>query len=371
VKLGLLQLRRARRRSAALIGTVTALAALVLLIATISATLFVSLAGAIATMRADVLVMTAAAQGTVQASRLSEEALRAVSEVDGVARTAAVGESRVTVRLDGELADASLFGVAWGDPGAPTSLVSGREPTRPGEVVVDAADLRRGFVPGREVEVVGTDVRLRVVGVSTGGRFGGVVTLYAAYGTWEQVFGELFPNATELRPQLMAVAAAPGMPVDELARRIEREVDGVAARTPEQAALALPGLGGIRDSFRLIGAIAIGAVLLLTGSFFSLVTAQMEETLAVLRTIGVPASRLAVGLLTQVVVIVAIGVTLASALLGLAGRAAPPTFPLSPQPGEVAVLAATLLVGGVVAVAPAIRRLVRVDPMTALTRAGR
>jgi hypothetical protein len=68
---------------------------------------------------------------------------------------------------------------------------------------------------------------------------------------------------------------------------------------------------------------------------------------------------------------VAVGVTIAGALLGLAGRAAPPTFPLSPQPGEVALIALTLLVGGVAAVVPAVVRMLRIDPVTALARAQR
>ena len=371
MRLGLRQLRRARRRSAVLIATVAMLTALVFLVSTISSTLVVSLAGAISTMDADVLALTSAAQGTVQASRLTPEMLAAVGRVDGVSRVAAVGESRVTVRLGGEAFDASLFGINPEGPGGPSELVEGRLAAGPGEAVVDGSDVRRGFALGAEVEVEGTDVTLRIVGVSRGGRFGGIATLYAPYATWERVFDQLFPDATELRPPLMAITAAAGVTPADLAGRVNDQVAGIVARPPAEAAAELPGLGGIRDSFRLIGAIAAGAVLLLTGSFWSLVTAQQERTLAVLRATGVAIGQLVVSLLVQVVVVVVVGVSLASLLLWAAGRAAPPTFPLSPQVTEVATLGVALLAGGILAVLPAIARLRRVDPLTALMQADR
>lgn len=322
-------------------------------------------------MDADVLALTSAAQGTVQASRLTPEMLAAVAQVDGVSRVTAVGESRVTVRLKGQPFDASLFGIDPDGTGGPSELVEGRLAVGPGEAVVDGSDLRRGFELGAEVAVEGTDVTLQIVGVTRGGRFGGIATLYATYATWERVFDQLFPDATELRPPLMAITAMPDVSPIVLADRINDQVEGIVARTPTEAAAELPGLAGIRDSFRLIGAIAAGAVLLLTGSFWSLITAQQERTLAVLRATGVATGRLVMSLLVQVVVVVGAGVSLASLLLWSAGRSAPPTFPLSPQAGDVAILGLGLLAGGILAVLPAIARLRRVDPLTALGRADR
>ena len=347
------------------------LTALVFLVSTISSTLVVSLAGAISTMDTDVLALTSAAQGTVQASRLTSEMVDAVARVDGVSRLAAVGESRVTVRLEGEPHDASLFGINPDGPGGPSDLVEGRLASSPGEAVVDASDVRRGFELGAVVEVEGTDVQLRIVGVTRGGRFGGIATLYVPYATWERVFDQQFPDATELRPPLLAITAAPGVAPAVLADRVNDQVAGIAARLPAEAASELPGLAGIRDSFRLIGAIATGAVLLLVGSFWSLVTAQQERTLAVLRATGVATGQLVKSLLVQVVVVILAGVSLASMLLWAAGRAAPPTFPLTPLAAEVAILALVLLSGGIIAVLPAISRVRRVDPLTALMRADR
>lgn len=371
MRLGLLQLRRARRRALVLIATVVALTALVLMVSTISSTLFTSLAGAIDTMPADVVVLTSAAQGTVQASRVGPDTVGEVSRVDGVQRVAPVGETRVTVLLEGQRLDASLFGVDPQGPGGPTELVAGRLPVSPLEVLVDDADLRRGVALGSQLAVVGSETTLEVVGLTTGARFGGVVTLYVAYQTWQDVLSALFPDATEIRPSLLAVDGTGDVGSEELAARITTEVDGAAARIPAMAAMELPGLAGIRDSFRLVGVIAAGSALLLIGTFWSLVTAQQAGTLAALRAVGVATAPLVRALLVQVVVVVGAGVALASAMLWVGGRQAPPSFPLTPEPSEVVLIGLVLLVGGVIAVLPAIVRMRRIDPVTALERAQR
>lgn len=371
MRLGLLQLRRARRRTSVLIATVVALTTLVLMVSTISSTLFTSLAGAVATMPTDVVALTSASQGTVQASRVGSDTIAEVSRVEGVHRVAPVGESRVTVLLEGERLDASLFGIDPQGPGGPSELVAGRLPASPTEALADDADVRRGVTLGSHLEVVGSDTTVEVVGLTRGARFGGLITLYVPYQTWHGVLTALFPDATEIRPSLIAVDGTADAAPEELAARITAAVDGVAARTPATAAMELPGLAGIRDSFRLIGLIAAGSALLLIGTFWSLVTAQQAATLAALRAAGVAAAPLVRALVVQVVVVVGVGVALASALLWVGGRQTPPTFPLTPEPTEVALIALTLLAGGVAAVMPAIVRMLRIDPVTALARAQR
>lgn len=371
MRLGLLQLRRARRRTSVLIATVVALTALVLMVSTISTTLFASLAGGVATMRADTVVLTSAAQGTVQASRVGTDTVDEVARVDGVQRVARVGETRVTVLLEGERLDASLFGIDPQGPGGPSELVAGRLPASPTEALADDADVRRGVTLGSHLEVAGSDTTVEIVGLTAGSRFGGLLTVYVPYQTWHDVLTALFPDASEIQPSLIAVDGTAGTDPEVLAARITAEVNGVAARTPATAAMELPGMAGIRDSFRLIGFITAGSALLLIGAFWSLVTAQQAGTLAALRAAGVATAPLVRALLVQVVVVVGTGVALASALLWAGGRQAPPTFPLTPEPTEVAVIALTLVAGGVAAVVPAIVRMLRIDPVTALARAQR
>jgi putative ABC transport system permease protein len=372
VRLGLLQLRRSARRTTGLTATVTALSLLVLTVSSISSTLSGSLAGAIDTMEADVIVLTSASQGTLQASRITPETIEGVSHVDGVSRLATIGELRVTALLDGRPVDASLFGVDPRGPGLPAEIATtGRWPLQERDALVDDADERRGATPGAAIAIQGTDVVLDVVGTTTGARFGGILTVYTHYDTWEVVFGQLFPDATELRPTLVAVDASAGTDPDLLARRITDSVAGVRARTPSAAAMELPGMTGIRDSFRLISVITVGSALLLVASFWLLTTAHQARPLAVLNALGVRQAHLVRALLTQVVVVVGMGVLIAWAALTVVVRSTPPTYPLRADPQQIAGIAIVLLIGAVVAVLPAARRILSIDPLTALAQADR
>lgn len=372
MRLGLLQLRRSPRRTMGLTATITALSLLVLMVSSISSTLSGSLAGAVDTMDTDVIVLTSASQGTVQASRITPEMIDDITEVDGVARLAPVGELRVTALLDGRPVDASLFGVDPHGPGLPSEIVTtGRWPLEAGDALVDDADERRGAAPGSAIAIEGTDLVLDVVGTTSGARFGGILTLYTSYDTWELVFGQLFPDATELRATMVAVDASADIDPHELALRITDSVDGVRASTPAATAKELPGMAGIRDSFRLIGVITVGSALLLVASFWLLTTAHQARPLAVMSALGVRQSDLVQALITQVVAVVGMGVLIAGATLTVVVRSTPPTYPLRAEGGQIAVVAAVLLIGAVVAVLPAVRRILSIDPLTALAQAER
>lgn len=371
MRLGLLQMRRSIRRTIALVASVAILTALTLFVTTLSGTLEQSLSGAIINMDADLVVLTSASRGTPQASRITTEQLDGLRRLADIERLAPIGELRVTAVAAGREVDASLFGVPPDGPGQPTLLVDGRRPSAPGEMLIDESELRGGLALGDRVEILGTDVELTVVGVSQGSRFGGILTLHSTYDDWLAAFGQLFPDATELRPTMVALSVPADVELSTLLERIDLEVDGIAARTPVDLATELPGITGIRDSFRLISAVAVGAALLLIGSFWSLVASQQARHLAVLHAIGVARRDLVRALVTQVVAVVAIGALLGVVTVGVVGAAAPPTFPLAPSPTLVAVYVPVLLVGALLAALPAVSRVTRVDPMRAIAEADR
>ena len=372
MRLGLIQLRRSARRTTALVLAFGILTALVLFVSALSATLDRSLSGAVATMEADLVVLTTASRGVPQASRITSEQLDRLSTVSGVARSAPVGELRVTAVVHDREVAASLFGASPSGPGRPATLLEGRRPTGPGEVVIDEIERRNGLAVGDQVRIVGADVELTIVGIARGARFGGILTLHATFDDWRSTFAQRFPDATELRPTMVAVVvtAAEGE-TSAVMDRINREVDGVTARTPEQAASELPGLAGIRDSFRMITIVAVGAALLLVAAFWSLVASQQARDVAVLSAIGVRRSRLVHAMLTQVGVVAALGTMTGAVAVWALGEAAPPTFPLAVHPATVGLVVLLLVGGALIAALPALTSVTRVDPVRAIAAADR
>ncbi len=371
MRLGLLQLRRSARRTSVLVLAFGILTALVVFVNALSTTLDRTLAGAVATMEADLVVLTTASRGVPQASRITSEHLEQLSMVSGVARSEPVGELRVTAVVDDREVAASLFGAPPSGPGRPGVLLEGRRPTGPGEVVIDEIERHNGLALGDRVRIVGADVELTIVGIARGARFGGILTLHATFDDWLSTFAQRFPDATELRPTMVAVQTAAGHEAPAVMDRINRTVDGVTARTPAQAASELPGLAGIRDSFRMITIVAVGAALILVGAFWSLVASQQARDVAVLSAIGVRRSCLVRALLTQVGAVATSGTLTGALAVWALGQVTPPTFPLTVRPSEVALVVVLLAAGALIAALPGVTSGTRVDPVRAIAEADR
>ncbi|HET9071184.1 MAG TPA: hypothetical protein VFN60_04665 [Acidimicrobiales bacterium] len=147
MRLGLLDLLRARLRFGLLAGALAVLVFLLLFLNTISATLLGFLTGAVQHNSADVLVYSAASRRNLQASRLDPSVVGAVRAVPGVAAAGPIGQTTLTATVGRGLDELSLFGYQPGSPGGPARIVSGRLPGS-GEALVDRTDEPNGFRVG-------------------------------------------------------------------------------------------------------------------------------------------------------------------------------------------------------------------------------
>jgi putative ABC transport system permease protein len=128
-------------------------------------------------------------------------------------------------------------------------------------------------------------------------------------------------------------------------------------------------VSSVRSSFTVILALFYAIVPLVTGLFFVIITFQKASALTLLRAIGAPASALVKALLVQVVLVMVLGSVVAFGLyagsvqgvrnLGLRVEVMPVVVT------SLAVLALALLTSLV-----AIRRVLRIDPLSATTGAG-
>ena len=144
---------------------------------------------------------------------------------------------------------------------------------------------------------------------------------------------------------------------------------GVEALTRQEAVDGSPGVSSVRSSFAVILALFYAVVPLVTGLFFVIVTFQKASALTLLRAIGAPASTLVRALLVQVVAVMVVGSLVAfgmyaGAIQGVKNLG----LRVEPMPAlvtSVAVLALALLTSLV-----AVRRVLRIDPLSATTGAG-
>jgi putative ABC transport system permease protein len=99
---------------------------LLIFVNTLSSTLLDQFVGAIENSSADVLVFDSEAQATIPASRLTDDDVARVAEVDGVETATPISELTTDTTLDGTELDVSLWGLQIGGPGTPTELAEGR-----------------------------------------------------------------------------------------------------------------------------------------------------------------------------------------------------------------------------------------------------
>ncbi|MFM8311245.1 MAG: FtsX-like permease family protein [Ilumatobacteraceae bacterium] len=210
---------------------------------------------------------------------------------------------------------------------------------------------------------------ITVVGLARDINYSVAPVLFVDFATFEDAKRIRNPDALAIVPSAVAVEVADGESPDIVAARISAAVDGVEALTRQQAVDGSPGVSSVRSSFVVILGLFYLVVPLVTGLFFLIVTFQKASALTLLRAIGAPARVLVVSLLVQVVAVMALGSVLAAVLyagalqgvqnLGVRVEAMPVVIT------SLVVLALALLTSLV-----AVRRVLRIDPLSATTGAG-
>jgi putative ABC transport system permease protein len=372
VRLAFRELARAPLRFGLLVGAVGLLVFLVLFQSTLLSTLLSFFSGALETQSAQVVVYSDDARKNPEGSVLPLRTVDDVAAVPGVARAGPLGVDTVTARADGDELDVALFGYALDGPGAPTRLVEGRLPRDDGEGVASDIDAGRGFAVGDTVSVIGPDATypITIVGRSEKLRFSVDPAVFVSYRSYEDASRVKNPDAVSITPSMVVVDPEPGVDPATLAARITRTVDGVDALDRASAVDELPGVSAVQSSFAIILGLAFVVVTLVVGIFFVILTVQKSASLTLLRAIGARTGDLVRTLLVQVGVVMIGGIVVGAGLLAVATLASSERFPIEFDGGLLFTRGALLLVLAAVASLPAIRRVLRIDPIHAVTRAG-
>lgn len=362
-------MRRAKVRFGLLTGAVGLLVFLILFQQALLGGLVTQFIGALRNQSADVVVYSAQARKNLEGSIVLPEQAAAVGEVQGVARSAPLGEATFTVAAAGDDVDAVIFGYRLGGPGEPTTLVEGRFPAGPGEAVASEKDRADGFGIGDVVTVLPGGEPITVVGLARDLNYSVAPVLYVDFSTFEAAKLVRNPDALAILPSAVAVEVVAGETPAAVAARINAAVDGVEALTRQEAVDGSPGVSSVRSSFVVILALFYLVVPLVTGLFFLIVTFQKASALTLLRAIGAPARVLVTSLLVQVVVVMALGSVLAAVLYAGALQGVR-NLGVRVELAPVLLTSTVVLVLALLTSLVAVRRVLRIDPLSATTGAG-
>jgi putative ABC transport system permease protein len=362
------EIQRARLRFGLLSGAVGLLVFLILFQQALLGSLLLSFTGAIENQSGTVLVYSAEARKNLSASVVLPTQQTQIEAVDGVGASAPLGQGTFTIEAAGTDTDASVFGFQPAGPGQPTRLVDGRLPTAPTEAVASREDRSTGFGLGDTVTSVDGGIALTIVGLTERSRFSVSPTLWVTFDGYTALRKAANPDATAVVPSALALTPADGVSASELAARINDQVDGVQALTRSQAVSEAPGVSSVNTSFQLILVLAFLVVAVVIGFFFLILTVQKLSTLTVLRAIGAPTAYLVRALLTQIAVVVGIGVVLGGLLTYAAVKGASAGLPISIEPKALVVSAVGVVLLALVGSLFTLIRVARIDPASVMNR---
>ncbi|MFY1654819.1 ABC transporter permease [Solwaraspora sp. WMMB762] len=288
----------------------------------------------------------------------------------GVAEAAPFGNTLANGRSDqGVEIDLALFGVELGsflDP----DTADGSRLAGEGEVVISATAAQEGIGVGDTITVEPAGTPLTVVGVlAEQHTYGHVDVGYVPLRTWQEVkagvrAGDAPPERIYQEITAVAVRAQDGAAV---ALAAGDEAAGTTSMTREQSYGASPGYTAETSTLQLIQVFLYAISALVVGAFFTVLTVQRRQEIAVLRALGASTRYLLRDSLLQSVVLLVLSAA-AGATVGVAAGAAISSTPMPfvLEAGPIAVAIALLLTLGVVGAAVAVLRITRVDPLTAL-----
>ncbi len=366
MKLALTELRRRPGRFATATVILTLIAVLLMFLGGLLDGLIANSTGALRAQQADVVVYSDTAQASFVRSRIEPDVRSSVESVDGVTEVGGLGNVQLGARVPGngprDLASTVLFGYELPPEGLP-------EAPPMGQAYADDTLEADGVEVGMTILLGPARSPIEVIGFVSDTNFAGQSSLWASDATWRSVLSENRPDARLAEGVFQALVvrgeAAGDVP---LAAAIDDATGGATdSYTVDAAIEAIPGVSEQTTTFNQIIGVTVAIALVVIALFFALLTVERTGLYGVLKALGAKSSTLFAGLVAQAVVVTAIAAGVAGALVIVLDLIIPPgSIPLLVTPARLVTSVVLLLVAAVVGCAFSLRRVLRVDPASAI-----
>lgn len=367
MRIALRELRRRPGRFAVATAILTLIAVLLMFLGGLLDGLDEGNTGALRAQDADLIVFSSTSQDSLVRSRIDPELRKTVSATPGAARVGGLGSVQLGGRLPGrgprDLVPTVLFGYELAPRGLPA-----RPPAR-GEVIADESLRAEGVRRGTVVRLGPRRSPVRVVGFVEDTRYAGQGTLWGSLETWRAVLSANRPSSRVgggVAQALVVDRRAGGSP--RLADRIDRATAGATSTlTTDEAIDALPGVAAQRSVFNQIIGVTVVIAIVVVALFFALITIERTALYGVLKAIGASSGTLFAGVVVQAVCVTLIACAVgAIAALILDAVIAPGSIPFVATPTRLLSSVGFLLIAAVIGCAFSLRRVLRIDPATAI-----
>ncbi|MCB0968111.1 MAG: ABC transporter permease [Ilumatobacter sp.] len=320
--------------------------------------------GAIRAQSGDAIVYSESSQSSFLRSRIEPADRAAIESADGVDDVGGLGVVLLGARVPGngprDLANVAVWGYELPPDGVP-------EPPAPGEAYADELLRADGVELGQELLIGPARTPITVVGWVTDTAYNGSGGLWADLDTWRQVLSENRPDAVLADGVVQAlVVSGPGDPADVVAA-VDAANDGTYALTVDDAIAAIPGVEEQSGTFNQILGVTVVIALVVIALFFALLTVERTALYGVLKAIGARSRTIFGGLVVQATAVTLVASVIAGVLVVALDLLIPPgSIPLYVSVGRIVLSVVLLLIAAVIGSAFSLRRVLRVDPASAL-----
>ena len=363
MRIALRELRRSRRR---FVPTTVALALLVVLLLMLGGLLdglYIGSTGALRAQDDELVAFDRAARESTLRSRIEPDTRATIEAVPGVRGTSGFGIALVgaDVPRSDELADAAVMGYEGRVGGVPA-------PPAPGRAWADRSLEARGVRVGDVLRVGPTRIPLRVIGWVDDTNYLQQGGLWVEPGTWRTVLAESRPGAAVGDDvfQNVWVDVAPGADPARVAAAVDAATGSTETITRADAVLALPGIREQNATFTQIISVTFLVAGLVVALFFALLTLERTPMLGVLKALGASSRQLVGTLMTQTVAVTLVAFVVGGVVAVGLDLLIPPEVPLVVTPGRAVFVAVGIFVAAVIGGAVSLRRIVRIDPASAI-----
>lgn len=317
--------------------------------------------GLLRSQSADLLVFSRTAQKLIPQSLIPADVVGKIAATSGVTASGGLG----LVQLGGRLPDAGprdLINVVVVGYDIPITGVPAR--IDDGEAWVDSSLRDSGVKKGSVIKVGAARTPLEVIGFVANAGFQTQPTMLVSTASFRKIVAANKPDAVLPDGATQVVVVSTSTPT-ATARAIDRATGSTTTLTRSAAAAAIPDTGGgvLQQIIGLTVIIAAAVVAL----FFALLTGERVGLYGVLKAIGARNRSIFAAVITQAVVLSLIAGVIASVVAVIFEAALPAgSIPFVLTPGRVVTSLALLLLASVIGASFSLRRVLRIDPASAI-----
>lgn len=322
--------------------------------------------GAVRAQRADLIVFSSTARDSLVRSRIDPAVRRSVTAVAGVRRVGGLGSVQLGGRVPGRGARDLVPIVLFGYDRAPRSLPA--TPPPHGEVYADDTLRSKGVRKGTVIRLGPERTAVRVVGFVSDARYSGQATVWGSLSTWRAVLNANRPAARVGAGVTQALVIDTTGNRSAVADAIDRATgEATSSLTVAEVIDALPGVSQQRSVFNQIIGVTVVIAIVVVALFFALITVERTALYGVLKAIGARSRTLFAGVVLQAVVVTLIASAIGAIAATALDAAIPPgAIPFVATPARLLSSVAYLLVAAIAGCAFSLRRVLRIDPATAI-----